>query len=66
MFTGENIARDLLNKENFQRLIYKYVCSLNKMQSSDSVILEYKYKSITDIIFERKKKKGGSHQELTK
>jgi hypothetical protein len=22
MFTGENIARDLLNKENFQRLIY--------------------------------------------
>ena len=36
------------------------------MQSSDSVILEYKYKSITDIIFERKKKKGGSHQELTK
>ena len=29
------------------------------MQSSDSVILEYKYKSITDIIFERKKKKGG-------
>jgi hypothetical protein len=26
------------------------------MQSSDSVILEYKYKSITDIIFEREKK----------
>ena len=22
MFTGENIARDLLNKENFQHLIY--------------------------------------------